>query len=66
MWLVREADHIECTMSSDPNRRFILIDSKSFDIVCEGKTLEGLRICENREGLQSNYFNGQGGCQMVS
>lgn len=29
-------------------RRFVLIGRKSFNIVCEGKKLDGLRISENQ------------------
>jgi len=37
-------------MSHENSKRFILIGRKSFDIVCEGKNLDGLRIFANGRG----------------
>lgn len=33
-------------------RRFLIIENKSFDLVCEGKRLDGMRISENGRGLE--------------
>lgn len=37
-------------MSNSAIRKFVLIECKSFDVVCEGKSLDGLQINENGRG----------------
>lgn len=33
-------------------RKFLAIESKTFDLICEGRRVDGLRIYENRKGYE--------------
>lgn len=33
-------------------RKFLVTENKSFDVVCEGRKMEGLRITENGRGFR--------------
>lgn len=39
-------------MSKDQNRKFFLVDRKSFDVIRNGKLLDGLRLCKNGKGFR--------------
>lgn len=45
-WKQKQED-IGCVISVNQTRRFVLINSKSVDIMSEGKVLDRIRICEN-------------------
>lgn len=45
---------------SGQRRIFLLIDRKSFDVVCKGKNIDGLRISENGRGFRASIFLEEG------
>lgn len=37
---------------AEQKKRFLVIENRSLDVICERRKMEGLRICENGRGFQ--------------